>query len=388
MKKSNVVKLVSGYLVGLSCSYLCFELKIQEGASHFKSQNQISKDAESLSADLDVVKVRNDDYVRLRFPKDNSVYVKCDDNVEKKYVKDAISYYNNLFSTINDKYMFELVDNNFTFSPDDVYIEIVDGKTPDRIYGNNVGDIEFKGNLGMFVSNSQIVLNWSKISKLDEIAKRYIVRHEFAHSLGLRDVYLDKENYNYVNTNTFMNVDNMHNVDILYPNYYATLISMYSDAYSECNSYVDAIVEMREAVSNYREYFYDYYSNLIKNKYSSIDNLNEDFINNNDIYWSNDEYTYKLTKIGDKCELTIYDSLNNLIANTTGMLNYSNGMFFIEGLEVDDCSYLSNINSNAPYKFGLSLYFDSNDGVLISNNLGADTRKIEVCKNKNIICRR
>ena len=389
-EKSNLNIYLAGSVVLTSIcvtTYVGSNYEIMSSVNHFKNQKQITKDASSLGVDLDASSVREDKLVRFAFPKEGDVYVIYDVNmtqVEKEYIKETVDYYNNIFKNIDGNYSFTLVDSKFSIKETDSYIKFNNKDLEGLDKGLNKSSLSNKLKYGYFISNSEIYINWNKLHDASDTMIRYIFNHEFAHSLGLNDVYIDS--HKSFNTNTIMNVFNSYTLDVLYPNDYAILQALYSNSCNNYKRYNEAINEMKNEINEYRNYFYDYYSSIIKNNNPKYGSMNKEYLHSiTEIGWNSYQGDYKcsLNIDNDRCTLKVKDG-DKIIDSSNGDIYWSNGMYFIENLQIRDASYMINTGFNKPYKFTLVLYMDENNKLSIADSIGEYKSSIQDIKMNKI----
>lgn len=367
-------------LVSSSLTLSC--IKLVDDATNQKPYEYVLRDYKNFNVDTDVVDIHSNDWnqeknIRLRMKEDRPVIVEYEDNMEdkeKEMIENVIAYYNDVFSTINENYKFVIRNKDTKIYMDDTVVSIsnIENVTFDGYAKSNI-TIPDSGD-GAFVLKAKIGLVWEKISEMNDDYARYVIMHEFAHLLGLGDVYYDGEHKNcdFIDMSTSMHLMNEFN-KCLYPNDYAILQSLYSNEYLKHDNYEDAVKVVNNKIEKYTEYFYQQYSNYLKEKRNIFTDLKETDVPRK-LSWkgqskNNSNLLYEIDFINNKeCMFIIKDSDGNLLEKCKGKTIFANGVLYIRDLYISEATNFSRVyQDGVGMKLLLCVYLNSNNQLVVKD---------------------
>ena len=169
--------------------------------------------------------------LRLKHNGNEPIYVHIDDSINDKtesLILQSLNYIENIFSLINDKYTFKVIDEQkaekikdirtvITYKAEDLP-PIYNGANTRLFKNYAINDYEF------YIHKSTIKLRTSFINDfIDSEPEKilYALNHELLHAFGLSDVYIyDKDE------TTFMKVDLGEYYEIISPNDFKLLYTL------------------------------------------------------------------------------------------------------------------------------------------------------------------
>lgn len=253
---------------------------------YFKNNDLISQVADKLDADMDIMTYEkyNDQLVRLK-PNDDgkiSVYI-AKDIPQRTYqnIENSLDYFNNIFSNINNKYNFTIVD--FAKYSADKLLQKSTIKFDYKVLDDNINAFnshlqtiyelpkkliaESKNN-GKYCVSSTISLNKTYFDKeeYDDSLQRYTIRHELLHSFGFNDVYTKITDFS-----TLMNVENMSITNEISPSDMSRLFIAYCDDYVNDNNTInyEKLDEIKDYLSEYQTTYFTHIADTLKKAFNN-----------------------------------------------------------------------------------------------------------------------
>ena len=253
---------------------------------YFKNNDLISQVADKLDADMDIMTYEkyNGQLVRLK-PNDDgkiSVYI-AKDIPQRTYqnIENSLDYFNDIFSNINNKYNFTIVDFA-KYSADKLLqkstikfdYKVLDDNT--LAFNSHIQTIyelpkkliaESKNN-GKYCVSSTISLNKTYFDKeeYDDSLQRYSIRHELLHSFGFNDVYTKITDFL-----TLMNIENMSITNEISPSDMSRLFTAYCDDYVNDNNTInyEKLNEIKDYLSKYQTTYFTHIADTLKKAFNN-----------------------------------------------------------------------------------------------------------------------
>ena len=361
MVNSKLAKKITAFIgasaVTFSTALTTSCVKLIDDAIDQKPYEYVLRDYESFHVDTSVVDLNSARYgerkpVRLRFSENRPVIVDCDKDIEedeKKLINEVISYYNDIFSTINENYKFIIKSDDTDVMLEDTVI-MISNIEYDGINGYAKSNVTIPDSgEGAFVLKAAIGLVWDRIGEYNDDFAKYVIFHEFSHLLGLGDVYYTGEHKkcDYIDMTTSMQLTNEF-INCLYPNDYAILQALYSNEYSKHNNYEEAVKVVNKKIEQYTNYFYDAYSNFLHESKNIPNELNYEDIPTT-LKWdgksqNTSHRSYELNFTGNnECEFIIKDKRGNLLERCKGNTVFANGVLYIRNLYINEATNFSKV---------------------------------------------
>lgn len=228
---------------------------------------------------------------RLLPNSENKIYIGISDEItgrEKENINKMLEEYNNAFLYINDAYCFETCSLNETgkyrknnkTTIDFKYTRLTEG-----VYGKAIQNY-FKEGLftinNCYYSSSTIYLDKDVFTTLVDDVQMYILKHEFAHTLGFDDLY---EYYD--DETSIVNVGIMGLSTHLSPNDFKMLYVAYGNKHINTDGSFnqEKLDEFKQIIKKYERKYYDYLINnirktIVKNKIALTSTQDEKSENN------------------------------------------------------------------------------------------------------------
>lgn len=331
---------------------------------YLKSNSQIERDADFLSADLTVfnqyykdVKIGTspvNEIIRLKPNSNEPIYVYINESVNENivsYINESLNYIQNLFETINDKYYFKIVDKtkfNFKKSIGKTTIEYNLSNFSDNLLhglnesttNKNSMDIKFNNSDNVYILNSEIMLNKNLYENNEDKEKiLHTLNHELLHSFGFGDFYSGN-----LDTTSIMSPDFGFNMSaMISPNDYRALYSAYGDKHIDKHGIVDydKFNEIKKLLNDYEKKYYDYYATKIIDSYNPLEISNQDveqpiIFDTRSLNVLNGKFKeYKLVFDieNDVVNLNIFSS-NKLVYSTSGNVVYGKNYIVFNNVKV------------------------------------------------------
>lgn len=349
IKKSN--KLIDKLLnitLASSIAFSGFQVTrniIVSNTSCLKPQTQINMDADLFDADLDIMKFYNNNHItRLKHNGDEPIFVTIDKDITDEKLKTnihkSLEYVENIFTDINDKYRFQVVDKETANLKKTFSKTVIEYTTSSKIesstYGNNLSKrnktlLEESLNFNLdnvYNINSVITINEKYINEgITEDKLLSILIHELLHSFGLGDIYS-----NDLDRLTFMNVNYGFFSEIISPNDLRNLYAAYCEKHIKENGELDFITvhEIQQKIKTYEEEYYKHINEKIIKKTMLTDIKNFNTLNGTFAFIINNK-KYRFNINYKNVDLRIYDSNNKLEKTYTGEAIYGGKFATIKG---------------------------------------------------------
>jgi len=299
---------------------------------YLKPISQVERDAEFLDADMLVMDrllenydiTNSNEILRLKPNGTNEpIYVNLDESIDSTlagYINKSLNYIQDIFSTINDKYTFKLVDN-FEYN-----IKKTIGKTTIKYKKNNIQENLVAGTANsstnktlldkifnndeknLYIKDSTITIDSESYQNYNEEKMLTVLNHELLHCFGLGDIYTGK-----IDTGSFMRVQNGYFCNLISPNDYRMLYSAYGDKHINKDGTINEskLKEIKEKLDLYEKEYYSFFSKkLIEQKeLTNIVDIDKDDYNNKSLV------TYSVTntnKINYRFKFDIQDKIVNV----------------------------------------------------------------------------
>jgi len=350
-----------------------------------KPYEYLLRDSENFGADMDIAfnssNGKYDKPVRLKFRDKIPVIVDCNENLDEREVKivqDIVKYYNSIFSSINENYSFAIKTDETEISENDTVISVsngVVGEADDLTYGNARKSFATNGERAGFILSANITIDWDEIKNEDDLFVYGVLLHEFAHCLGLGDVYFfEQDNQSAcIDLSTMMNVGN-EQVGVLYPNDYAIFQVLYSNEYRKHENYEDAVKVVNEKIERYTKAFYKQYAAYLKESFDATGDLADaDFFE--ELEWGGKYFSdskKKMTlkfKENSKCDFAITDEKGEILETCEGKVFFADGILFVKNLVLTNGHNYSVMHKDGvPMKMMLSIYIDNNGDLVVRNS--------------------
>ena len=388
MKKFDKNRIIAGISAGLIVlsgtaftTYLQIKNFSKKEIANQKPYEYVLKDSESLNVDMSVAnnfneKRNNEKNYRLKFDDDKPVIVEYEETMEEReigIIKNVVDYYNKIFSTINENYRFTVQKEGEKIDKGVSVISFENGTLTGGAKGREFTEkTALYQKEGVFVEKAKIVVDWETLEKRGDTYIFSIALHEFAHTLGLGDVYHEGDNKtsNYVDTTTLMQAKGKYN-EVLYPSDYAILQALYSNEYAKHENYQDAVRIVDEKIEKYTKLFYKQYAEAIKEKTDATDCLaREKFVDT--ITWKSE--THNICKIklreNNKCEFYIEDQKGNVLEKAEGETVFVDGILFVKKIVLKDAGnymWIDEDELEVGAKLTFNIYIDGS-GMLVVND--------------------
>lgn len=365
-----------------------------------KPYSQIISDSASFNVDMQVADNLSDfyntnKYVRLKMDEDKPVAVLCENNMdlrEKEIIKKVVNYYNKIFSTINENYRFEFVEDEKDIAHGSTTIEFVN----EVVNGNAVGEARIKEyekytRDGVIVNKARILMDWEQMKDKNDFMIYSIAFHEFTHALGLGDVYTYMNRESTIDTTTIMNTNYWDEVQGLFPNDYAILQVLYSNEYKKHDTYEEAVKVVNDKIQKYTDSFYKHYVNSLKEKCYATNKLKLEQIpevlewRSISVDYGANAYALKL-KDNNECELVLKDDKGNVLEICEGKTKFVDGVLFVNNLMVNKASNYKNRykdNENTNIKLSMRVFIDKMGNLVIQDTLDIKYLDVKVLKNSS-----
>lgn len=379
--KKAIALFASGVIfVGSASS--CSFIKVADDRQNPKPYSNVVLDMKNFNAD-DTIAIRlkeqlnKDKYLRLKFNEDRPVFIECHKSIDEeqmKIISEVVDYYNDVFSTINENYRFEMKTDDTKVLLSDTVIRVENEKLKESTYGNAREFRTFDMGEGNLAYRALIKMDWQAIKDLNVNYAYYVFLHEMGHVLGLGDVYYegDHKTSDHLDMTTIMQYGEVH--DSLFPNDYAVLQALYSNECTKHDNYEDAVRVVNEKIAQYTYNFYYAYAEFLKEERGAKGELLTKDIGENirwqGIFDSNNDLFYELSFMGDKCKLTIKNENGDVLERTDGEVLEVNGVMFIRGLYITKASnYSKDYSEDFGMKLMLSIYKENSNEIILRDNL-------------------
>ena len=328
-----------------------------------KSYEQVLKDAKSFNIkDMDSLYRNYNTMYRLNLRTDRPTFVVLDDNmpqVEIEAIEDTVAYYNGILATINPRYKLEITYNRKNIKINDTTIFVHNVPLFGLAAGRHTPtSVKFESPTNAYIISAQV---WIDLRNEKSINYDYIYKimiHEFAHALGIRDVYYDGiiKNIDILDMNTMMHPKIKYDTN-LYPNDYAVLMAFYSDEYKKHSNYEDAKKVVNKKIEYYTYEFYQEQADYIKQTehkdWSTINITPENIqqalnLHNSIVKIESDN--------NSSCTLTVYDKDKNIVEQSTGDVLLINGVLFVNNITLNKPMHYNGVYKEATTPLQLAFH--------------------------------
>jgi len=353
--KPIIKKKIKNLAISLACaSIIASSLGVvtyQATSEIVHKENSSNEQINQYQEELEVVSgYRHTNGERLKHNGDEPIYIEIDNEFsaeQKETIKQALDFIFGIVGDINDNYKYAIVDDVDQFKYLNKTKIKFDVKETVLYYGQEVYGLYttrinmFKSkNKGVFIEQGNIDMDDNHVEDLDELY--YTTMHEMFHLFGVKDVYTgwQEENYN----NTYINVNNNHNLKMLTPNDYKLLISLYAKDLNNLDKKEkqEYIKQLEEKIDDYTIKFYAHYQHLFKQDlidrgYSEEKvKVNTSYVqleNDIDVTFMDPSNMNGVSRIrikvkDDKYKLATYDENDNLLGSCSGKAYNVGGQIF------------------------------------------------------------
>lgn len=346
MKKGTVKKTIKNILISSLAVLTIGTASLHVSSEIVHNENSSISQTYDLQDNLKVVAdYRNNLGARLKHNGNEPIYVSISNEFSEEQRNIIINGLNNIFGLvgdINNKYNYEIVENlndlkyfnktTIKFNFDEIAAQ-AEGNAHSEY---SLFALSSKGHFikGGTISFDKEVYQKSN-NKLD-----YMVKHELLHLFGLSDIYEKEDTY----LNTFMNIHQKDFVNMISPNDYNLLLSMYAENLNEYsddekNNYIESLQKKSD---DYRQKYYENYSNNRKESYKNNNLiLNESQITSDiDVVFSNiysvdkNISTIRIKTEGNAYTIATYDTSGNIIEKHNGKCMNVNGEIFLQDVHM------------------------------------------------------
>lgn len=358
-KKTNNVKdkIVSTLCIVsiLFSSAVVTRNSIMSNKKYLKDNAQVVYDANLFDANLDVMKLFSNQFgstetVRLKHNNNEPIYVTLSKDITKPEIIDTIkkglNYIENVFSDINNKYRFEIIDKKTALAKKAIGKAVINIKTKEEFKSfTKLGDNTVLTNKSLldvlsnnnktniytvssFINLKSDLLNESSLKSNRTL---FVLIHELLHCFGLGDVY-----YPHDDKLTFMNVGYGFFSEMLSPNDLRCLYATYCEKHIKSDGSIDVnkVNEIKTKLDKYENEYFNTISKKIitdsKITPTPITNLNGTF----EITLAGNKHTFNVNK--QTVELTITDKNNKELKTYTGTIQYGENFAVLKNFNTED----------------------------------------------------
>lgn len=285
-KLAKIAKIVS--ITTLSSAVLCQLSRSVFVSAHryFNNNDLISQVADKLDADMGLMTYKKYDNQMIRLkPNDDgkiSVYIAKDipQNTHQN-IENSLNYFNDIFSNINKKYNFTIVD--FAKYSADKLLQKSTIKFDYKVLEENTYAVnshiqslfelpkklipESKNN-GKYCISSTISLNKTYFDKVefDDALQIHTIGHELLHSFGFADIYNKLTDFS-----TLMNVENMSITNEISPSDMSRLFTAYCDDYVNDDNTINykKLDEIKDYLNNYQTSYFTHIAETLKKSFNN-----------------------------------------------------------------------------------------------------------------------
>jgi len=393
-KESTVATKILATVLACSCAFSGFSIAkniIVSNKNYLKPISQAERDAEFFDADISSMKNYSKlpgykNLVRLKPNNNEPIYVCVDDNITprvKKQINNSLDYVTDIFSEINSKYKFKIVNETEykfrQFLGKTTIKYQLSSDLPETTLGLNqsyknkskLDEIFNNTTNNVYNLSSIILINENHFKKeMSDNQLLYTLNHELLHSFGLNDTYVGD-----IDTTTYMNYSHGVFAKIISPNDYRMLYAAYCEKHINKDGSInkEKLQEINEKLDKYEEYYYNHLINKMIGNDSDYNNLQNINTLDGAVTYTYGKNTYAFNVNDNEVELNIFNN-NKLIQKTLGKALYFNNFVILKDFNLEKnenlnkkyyCLFKNNdkynlieIHSRSIFKSNYLTYFD------------------------------